>query len=238
MGKKCKWLGWGILILLSVCACGDRIAMEEIELPPPPKVETLWEFEQALRDAGADLVEGESMASPIFKTQEGVFFLEGAPLLVYEFESAAGRDEALSAKMQEGFLLPILTDPPSASMRIWSPGRLVVLYAGDSGGSLLLLSGLLGDPVNVEPPRQDEPYPPAITVVIRQISEGRGIDPSRIQVLGYEAVQWEDACLGLPEPGEECPERLISGWEVRLRVGAEEIQVRVNSLGSEVREEK
>jgi hypothetical protein len=238
VGKKCKWpwVAMGLLFLLS--ACVDAPVTEVVELPPPPAIEDLMDFHQELIKAGADLGEAYLLEFPIFDVPERVFTLEGDPLVAYEFESGDERDEALSIVLDEGLAPTFPWTQNTSVTRIWSPGRLIVLYGGEDGGAILLLSGLMGDPVNLETPAQDEPYPPAISAVIQQVAEDRGIDPSRIQVLNYEAVRWEDACLGLPEPGEDCPERFVSGWEVHLRVGAEEVQVRVNSLGSEVREEK
>jgi hypothetical protein len=113
---------------------------------------------------------------------------------------------------------------------------LLVLYAGLDGGTVLLLSGLLGDPLTAEAPEVDEPYPPAVLAAIGTLAERSGTAPGSIQVARYEAVEWSDSCLGLPQPDEACAEAITPGWLIILRIGTDEHEFHSDELGQALRE--
>lgn len=54
-------------------------------------------------------------------------------------------------------------------------------------------------------------------------------------MLAFEAVEWPEACLGLPAPGEVCARSITPGWRVRLQAGGEQITARTDALGAQVR---
>jgi hypothetical protein len=118
---------------------------------------------------------------------------------------------------------------------IWAAGRLIVVYVGTDGGTVLLLEGILGDPITEEGEAGEAPYPPAVTAAIRSLSQELGIDPGVVEVLGYEGVDWPDTCLGLPRPEEACGQVITSGWRIRLRAGGAEYELRTDALGTAVR---
>ena len=124
-----------------------------------------------------------------------------------------------------------------APPNIWTAGRLIVVYPGVDGGTVLLLSGLLGDPITFEAPVIDEPYPPAVLVAIGAAADAAGALPQDVQVISYESRERTDSCLGLPGPDEMCAEAIQLGWIVRLNVGGTQIVYRVDDVGAELRQE-
>ncbi len=124
-----------------------------------------------------------------------------------------------------------------ARPNIWAKGQLVVVYPGVDGGTVLLLSGLLGDPLTLEAPPVDEPYPPAVLAAIGAASAASGLSPEAVQVIDYEQVDWPDGCLGLPVPDEMCTEAIVPGWVVRLNAGGEQFVFRTDEAGVQLRQE-
>jgi hypothetical protein len=119
---------------------------------------------------------------------------------------------------------------------IWTAGRLIVLYSGLDGGTVLLISGLLGDPLTVEAPVVDDPYPPAVLAAMGALAERLGSAPERLEVVRYEAVEWANSCLGLPQPDEACSEAITPGWLIILKAETREYEIHSDELGQAVRE--
>ncbi len=84
---------------------------------------------------------------------------------------------------------------------------------------LLLLNGLLGDPLTAQPEGPEEPYPPAVAAAMVAWAESQDVDPADVEVVGYAAAEWLDGCLGLPAAGESCAPGTVRGWVVELRAG-------------------
>lgn len=145
-------------------------------------------------------------------------------------EAAGAVDEEQAATSLAGYAQDL-----SGSTRYWRSGPLGVYYAGDDGGVILLVSGLLGDAHTLQSPAQDEPYPPAVLASIQHISEKVEANPSAIEVESFVRVTWPDSCLGLPQPGEGCAEALVEGWQVQLKVGDQAWQVHTDEFGSQLR---
>jgi len=109
------------------------------------------------------------------------------------------------------------------------------VYFGRDGGTILLLSGLLGDPLQKPALADDEPYPPAVPAAIHALAEAKGEDPSLIQVLSYTFVVWSDGCLEYPHPNEDCTQALTSGWRILLQLGDQEIEIHSDEMGGIIR---
>lgn len=119
--------------------------------------------------------------------------------------------------------------------RAWRQPGLLVIYAGDDGGTILLLSGLLGDPLVPSPPAQDEPYPPAVAVAIVQAAERLGVTPAQVEVLAFAEQPWLDDCLGLPPAGQTCSGGPLDGWRIELQIGLERLTVHTDWVGGRLR---
>ena len=56
-------------------------------------------------------------------------------------------------------------------------------------------------------------------------------DAEAIEIVGAEAVTWNDGSLGCPEPGMSYTMALVDGYHVILRAGGEELDYRVTADG-------
>jgi hypothetical protein len=100
-----------------------------------------------------------------------------------------------------------------------------------------LLSGLLGDVLDLPGEAAVEPYPPAVAAAVGWLAERLGLDPGELIVLDYAPAEWPDACLGLPEADEMCAGVITPGWQVVLEAGGAEYRLRTDELGTVIREE-
>jgi len=201
--------------------------------PPPepegPRIETAEDLLAALRQAGVE-IEETAMPAPHPELGRGsVVILGPARIEVYEVDNEAAQRAALQALLQQ---MPGVSTP-----NLWGRGRVVVIYDGLDGATIALLSGLLGDSVNLVGPAQDEPYPPAVASAIGWLAQNTGADPGAVVVETFVAADWPDACLGLPEVDEACAPVITPGWRIRLRIGAEIAILRADELGTVIRQE-
>jgi len=216
----------GLLVLTFAAACGRASTRE---------VQAADDLMTALRGAGVEVeVVGEREAGA-FGVAGQAWHVGAAEVWVYEYDDQAGR-EAVSATIDRngqiaGDTLINWTIRPN----LWAKGRLIVAYDGTDGGTIVLLTGLLGDSLTVEAPPVDEPYPPAVTAAIGALAEDLGLDPGMIDVVGFETVDWPDACLGLPAEHEICAAEVTPGWRVVLRARGWEYELHTDSLGSRIR---
>jgi hypothetical protein len=215
-------------LVLVICACG------RIGTPQAQPYESIDELLSALEDAGAEIVT-MSLDAPLFDVDSQAVMLNEKKSELYEFENADERERGvihLQALLEDAG--KNMADKLS-SVRIWSHDRLIVVYFGRDGGTILLLSGLLGDPLQKPGLAEDEPYPPAVPAAIHALAEAEGEDPSLIKVLSYTYVEWSDGCLEYPHPDEVCAQVLTSGWRILLQLGDQEIEIHSDEMGGEIR---
>ena len=199
-----------------------------------PHIKTADDVLSALEEAGATVAETEMLALPTLGGVGHVWQVNRSIVQITEFESEAARQEVSEQISPDGLSLSgrplVWSDRP----QIWAIGRVIVTYVGTDGPTIVLLSGLLGDPLTPQE-GMDAPYPPAVTAAIAALAEESGIDPALVQVVSFEEVEWPDACLGAPRPGEGCAEVVTPGWRVTLRAGDETVEVHTDEVGMEVR---
>ena len=215
-------------LVLAVCACG------RIGTPQEQTYESINDLLNALEDAGAEIVT-ISQDAPIFDVDSRTVMLNGGKSALYEFENADDRERGvihLQALLEDAWKN---TTDELSSARIWSHDRLVVVYFGRDGGTILLLSGLLGDALQKPGLAEDEPYPPAVPAAIHALAEAKGEDPSLIKVLSYTYVEWSDRCLEYPHPDEVCAQAVIPGWRILLQLGDQESEIHSDEIGAEIR---
>jgi hypothetical protein len=203
----------------------------------PPELreyETASELILALEEAGASVVETTMMGDPAYPGVTKVIQVEGELVQVVEYEIMDERREVSDRIASEGAALEGAL-AWSAGSNLWASGNLVVVYAGTNGGVILLLSGLLGDPLTYVPSDTDEPYPPGVTSAISELARQLDADPAQIGVVAYESVEWPDSCLGLPEPKEACAEVITPGWRVRLELNDVVHELHSDQLGEQIR---
>jgi hypothetical protein len=190
----------------------------------------------ALRQAGAT-VEGTAIVAPPGFDARAARTLQVNQGLVYVYEYAGAEEaQAVAARLApDGLSLSGTPLPWEGRVSAWQADRILVVYPGTEGGLVLLLNGLLGDPLTAQPEGPEEPYPPAIAAAMVAWAESKGLDPAGVEVIGYTAAEWLDGCLGLPTSGESCAPGAVRGWVVELRAGELSGSAHTDDLGLQVR---
>ncbi|GMR11229.1 MAG: hypothetical protein BMS9Abin28_2056 [Anaerolineae bacterium] len=221
-------------LLLLLAACGSEA---QPGLPEPPKIETLAELQAALIEAGALVSAAPNASAPNLGVDSQRLLVGSAPVQVYEYRSVVERRSVSDTIRAGGYLVGGEPVDWPARPNIWATGQLIVVYPGVDGGTVLLLSGLLGDSLTLAAPVVDEPYPPAVLAAIGAAAAQTGVGPEQVQVLDYQTREWPDGCLGLPAPDEMCTEAIVPGWIVSLSAGGDPVVFRVDESGAELRRE-
>jgi hypothetical protein len=219
------------LLPLVLTACASEAQ------PTGPEIETLAEFEAALAEAGVLVSQAPNPSAPELGAVGQGLLVGNVPVQAYEYGSVVKRRLVSDTIRAGGYMVSGEPVNWPAPPNIWATGQLIVVYPGADGGTILLLSGLLGDPLTSEAPALDEPYPPAVLAAIGAASEASGALPQDIQVISYESREWPNSCLGLPEPDEMCAEAIVPGWLVRLNASGVQIVFRVDEVGAVLRQE-
>ncbi len=217
-----------LLITLLICACGRT------GIPTTQPYESIEDLLNALEGAGAEIV-AIGMDAPLFDVASRAIILNGEKSEIYEFEQEEARERGaihLLALVEDAWTN---TTSELQSAKIWSHKRLIVVYFGRDGGTILLLSGLLGDPLQKPGLAEDEPFPPAVPAAIRALAEANGEDPSLVEVLSYSFVEWSDGCLEYPQPDEDCTQALTPGWRILVQLGDQEFDIHSDEMGEEIR---
>jgi len=210
-----------LLFLATACAAPPE--------PTSPPIDTIEQLVGALRQAGVE-VDETAMLATIIDLPGGQVFLVGPQRVeVYPFET-----EALRQQAQVELLLRLWDE---SAPNLWGRGRLIVAYPGDDGPTIALLSGLLGDVLDLPGQAAVEPYPPAVAAGIGWLADSLGQDPNSLAVLDYGPADWPDACLGLSGPDEVCAQVMTPGWRIVLQAGDAEVVLRSDELGTVIRRE-
>lgn len=230
MPRRTAQIALLMVLLLTACRADSQ--------PTPYPIDTEADFLAALDSAGAEVAETALLGWFQFGTTGRAYQIEQSIVYVYEFDDTSSAEAVLDGLADDGTTLNGEKLPWQHSPHIWHKGRIIVTYDGSDGGTILLLNGLLGDFVNRPVAANDEPYPPAVAVVIAKFIDTRQLDPDEIEVLHFEPTIWPDGCLGLPAQDEHCTEAEVPGWVITLQIGDEQLMVRTDEFGKEVRWEQ
>ena len=91
-----------------------------------------------------------------------------------------------------------------------------------------------------EPASPEDPTdaPPEVEqAAMMELSNQTGIPMEGMDVVGAQWTEWPDACLGLPEPDEQCAEVITPGWELTIEAEGQVYVVRTDDLGTIIRVE-
>ncbi len=218
--------------LLAACRASAPVPTTDFELPV---IDTTEDLRQVLDRAGVEVQDIGDLETEPFGVPGRLLRVGESRLQVFEFESRTARLQVSQAIAPDGLSVGnrVVTWPDRPN--IWATGRLIIVYPGIDGGTLLLLTGLLGDAITFEPPSLDEPYPPAVSQAIRSLADDLDLPPGVIQVVGFEQVTWSDACLEMSEVEEICLPTNTPGWRVILSADGELYEMRTDLLGDQVR---
>jgi len=188
----------------------------------------------ALRAAGAAVEEVGELKQASLTVAGHAMTVDGGLVEVFEFGDEADRQEVSDTIARTGASigtsLPAWIDQPS----IWAKGRLIVVYAGADQAVGDMLTSILGEPITQPGPAAGMP-PQAVLDARKQVAEALGAPVEQLELVAVDQVQWPDACLGLPQPGEMCAQATLRGWRAILKVDGQEVEVRTNLAGDVVR---
>ena len=189
---------------------------------------------RALQEAGAEPALTQGDLQEALGGSGSVLRVDDAEVQVYEYPGQGDR-EAFSERIGPDGLLDGEALIWQGHPNVWGTGRLIVVYVGTDGGVILLLSGLLGDPLTASGSGADEPYPPAVLAAMQALAQELGRAPAEMQVVTYQEAEWPDGCLGLAAEGESCTQAVTPGWQVIVAVDQVEYEMRTDQLGLQVR---
>lgn len=89
---------------------------------------------------------------------------------------------------------------------------------------------------DVLPVTGEEDLPPAVQVLLEQVSQQTGVEVQNIEIVTLEQVDWPDACLGLPEGDEACAQVITPGFRVELQVNDQTFEFRTDESGAIIRQ--
>jgi hypothetical protein len=210
------------LVLLGVLpACGGAPAS------PVRAITSGEELERALRQAGADIE--EARGELLIPSVPGKMLRVNGELL--QIGDLDPEDDVIEAALQES---AVPTDRRAVPL-IWIGSGWFAVYDGQDGGLILLLSGLLGDPLHAAPDAVEEPFPPAVPFAMRALAAAKSRTPQEIRVLSYQPAVWPDACLGLGESGEACAPVETPGWLIQVVLGEKTYDLHSDEAGATIR---
>lgn len=76
---------------------------------------------------------------------------------------------------------------------------------------------------------------PAVVAAKQALSEQLGIDVDQIQFDFANVMQWNDACLDLPNADEVCAQMVTPGFVVLLTANGQQYELHADEMGANVR---
>lgn len=220
-------LPWALILavlgLLALASCARAASRADFPatLAPP---QDLDELAAALKPAVGSVRTSEGSVE-LGEEFVGAELIAGEEsLLVFEVPAGPAQDR-LHRLVQADF----------GRVTTWRTAHLLIAYPGQQGGTILVLSGLVGDPVRLEEPAQDEPFPPAVAAAIAYVAAEKSVHPAQVDVLSFHEQEWPDACLGLSRNGETCVGEGVQGWAILLSLGGQSMEVHTDQVGLQVR---
>ena len=141
-----------------------------------------------------------------------------------------------------------LAQPGEACAQVVTPGyKIVVDVAGrqyeirtNQDGSVIRYQILNGNQATPTPydGNQGNMLPPALQSAQQQFLNELDVAASQVKIVQIEQVQWPNACLGLPQPGETCAQVVTPGWKAVVDAAGQQYEIRANEDGSVVRWQK
>lgn len=70
-----------------------------------------------------------------------------------------------------------------------------------------------------------------IAAIVADAARERGIDPTLVQVLSAQRIDWPDGSLGCPEPGQMYTQAIVPGYQVRVSAAGRPLDYRSDLAG-------
>lgn len=219
------WI-WIAMVLLIVPACTRASSGEDIG--------GYIELQDALRENDATIEPVSTINQPFFSVEGQMITVNGARIQVYEYTDEGARQAESQQIGPEGATIGTTSVTWIDQPTFWAKGRLIVLYLGTDQATIDRISRVMGDPIAQG--SLSEPVPPeAVVTGENRLGEALGVSVDQIALVQYERMDWPDACLGLPEPGEVCAQVITSGWRAVVTLNGQRYEIRTDETGQTVR---
>jgi hypothetical protein len=197
---------------------------------------TYDDLAEALRAAGATVEPGDELEELFPGIPNRVLKVNGMDVQVFEFPDEDAAAAAASTIEANGYIVGTMQLEWIEQPNFWTSGRLIALYIGQDRETIDLLTGVMGEPLTGSD-MWGEPADPdaAVQAAINSLSETAGAAASEIEVVSLQAMDWPDACLGLPEAGEACATVITPGFKIVLSVDGKQYEFHTDATGTNVR---
>jgi hypothetical protein len=86
-------------------------------------------------------------------------------------------------------------------------------------------------PSQTAPPAQVNAGP-AQLAALKALTERLGVSASQVKLLSTQAIEWPDACLGLPAAGASCAQTVTPGFRIVFEVAGLPYEFHTNQDGT------
>jgi hypothetical protein len=202
---------------------------------PEAEINTYDELVAALQAAGLRVEPAGEVDEPIFNTTARAIQVNGAQLQVFEFPDEAARQQASDTIEGAGFIIGATAVDWIDQPNFWATGNIIVLYVGQDQTILPALTNLLGETINEQnmPPGAEQPA--AVAAALQSFSQEIGALAEEIEVVTVQEQEWPNGCLGLGNADELCTQAIVPGWQIIVRLGDQQYEVRTDLAGQTVR---
>ncbi len=161
--------------------------------------------------------------------------LNEADVEIISVEAVQWSDSCLGVSKAGEMCLQVIT--PGYRILAKVKGETVELHSNESGSAVRQAGAGSPNPGGNKPPIDTQPQgdvsqaaAAAITMLAKQLS----INPTTIQVIKDEMVEWPNGCLGVQMMGKLCAMHVVPGHRVILAVGKSQYEFHTNADGSTV----
>ena len=221
-----------MLLIATLSACAPNTPAATL---PPGGIDQLVED---LKGAGAQVTLGDTVEQPFFSTPGRIIQVNGMDIMIFEFADEAAQQAATATISAGGFIIGTSSVDWIDTPHFWAKDRMIVLYVGQNQAQIDLLGGLLGEPVNAQPPSGGmgpSDQAPFALAAKAALSQKLGISAGEVTFVSAEPVEWSDSCLGLGGPAELCALMMTPGHNVILNAQGTDYEVHTDESGSVVR---
>ena len=221
-----------MLLIATLSACSPNTPAANL---PAGGIDQLVED---LKGAGAQVTLGDLVEEPFFSTPGRMVQVNSMDIMVFEFVDEAAQQAAVATISAGGFIMGTSSVDRIDTPHFWAKDRVIVLYMGQDQAQIDLLSGLLGEPVNAQPPSGGmgpSDQAPFALAAKAALSQKLGISEDEVSFVSAEPVEWSDSCLGLGGPAESCALMITPGYNVILNAQGTDYEVHTDESGSVVR---
>ena len=189
----------------------------------------------ALREAGATVKQVEQVQLPNSPVNAQIIQVNGADVQVIEFANQADRQQVSNSIAQGGKVIDIPLPYVTGQADVWANGNLIVLYAGQDQSVINLVSGVLGQPLSQVQPSSVQVPANVVQQLQSFLAQQLAVVAQQVQVVSAQQVNWPNACLGLDQAGQSCPNVVTPGYQVIVKVQGNEYEIRTNHTLTNVR---